>query len=206
MDGNPGTFTSTDTDDVAGLGIALAAHDSSCRRDLAYDMEHVTYRFDFVTLTFDVPQTVFHLPRWKWPAIGPYNGFDGAARIRAWQLVRFYEVNGWLRYPQVCSVTGREGEVGLHQEDYERPWDAYPVSRRSHLLIHTRERYPHKWAAFVASEALPDTWAHSLAPNVPQTSKRCSVADLLAHAPHPAWVAVPVGHFKGEQRHSPLSR
>jgi hypothetical protein len=199
MDGNPGSFTSAATEGLTGLGIALAAHDSSCRRDLPCDMEPVTHRFEFVTLTFDVPQTVFSLPRWKWPTIGPYNGFDGAARIRAWQLVRFYELNGWLRYPQVCSVTGREGEVALHQEDYARPWDALPVSRRTHLLIHTRERYPNKWAAFLAGEALPDAWAKKLMPS-DATAKRCTAADLLALAPHPPWVAVPLTQFRGAQR------
>ena len=178
-------------EDVAGLGIALAAHDSPCRRDLPSDMEPATHRFEFTTLAFDRPQTVFDLPRWKWPTIGPYNGFDGAARIRAWQLVRFYELNGWLRYPQVCSVTGREGEVGLHQEDYARPWDAYPVSRRAHLLIHTRERYPDNWVAFLANEALPGTWAKGLALDGCKTAKRCTAADLLTAAPHPSYVVVP---------------
>ncbi|MGS0625018.1 hypothetical protein ACU8YE_19060 [Ralstonia sp. VS2407] len=191
---------------VADVDNEDIADDSSCLPELSGDIPPVVHRYEFVTLAFDRPQTVFSLPRWKWPTIGPYNGFDGAARIRAWQIVRFYELNGWLRYPQVCSVTGREGEVGLHQEDYARPWDAYPVSRRAHLLIHTRDRYSNKWAAFLAGEALPGTWAHALSANDTQTAKRCSVDDLLAHAPHPAWVTVPVGQFRGERRHSPLSR
>jgi len=180
--------------------------DSFCLPESPSDTAPVIHRFEFVTLAFDRRQTVFDLPRWRWPTIGPYNGFDGAARIRAWQLVRFYELNGWLRYPQACSVTGREGEMALHQEDYWRPWDAYPVSRRAHLLIHTRDRYPDKWAAFLFGEALPDTWAHSLSANDTQTAKRCTVADLLAHAPHPVGVTVPVGQFRVEQRRSPLSR
>ncbi|PLC40369.1 hypothetical protein C0Q88_23425 [Ralstonia pickettii] len=163
-------------------------------------MEPATHRFEFTTLAFDRPQTVFDLPRWKWPTIGPYNGFDGAARIRAWQIVRFYELNGWLRYQQVCSVTGREEEVGLHQEDYARPWDAYPVSRRAHLLIHTRERYPHKWAAFLADEALPGAWAKMLAPADTKVARRCTDTDLLGLAPHPAWVDVPQTQLRGVRR------
>ncbi|QWC90321.1 hypothetical protein KB891_14800 [Cupriavidus metallidurans] len=158
------------------------------------------HRFEFVTLAFDRSQTVFDLPNWRWPVIGPYNGFDGGARIRAWQLVRFYEMNGWLRYPQVCSVTGREGEVALHQEDYARPWDAYPVSRRAHLLIHTRGRYPNKWAAFLADEAVSDTWAQALLPNNIESAKPCTAADLLLGAPHPSWVIVSQAQFRGASR------
>lgn len=60
------------------------------------------------------------LPQWRWPVIGPYNGFSGGARIRGWQLNRFYELNGWLRYDDVCSVTGMAGGAGLHNEDYSR--------------------------------------------------------------------------------------
>jgi len=206
MDGNRGSFTSAAVKDMVALGITLAAHDSPCRRDLPCDIEAVTYSFEFTTLAFDRPQTVFALPRWKWPTIGPYNGFDGDARIRAWQLVRFYELNGWLRYPQVCSVTGGEGEVGLHQEDYARPWDAYPVSRRAHLLIHTRGRYPDKWAAFLTNEALPDTWTRKLPSESFTMVKRCMAADLLAAAPHPSWVALPVGQLRGARTTSPLSR
>ncbi|AJX20212.1 hypothetical protein X979_4963 [Burkholderia pseudomallei MSHR7527] len=92
------------------------------------------HRFQFVTLAFDKSQTVFRLPQWRWPVIGPYNGFSGGARIRGWQLNRFYELNGWLRYDDVCSVTGMAGGAGLHNEDYSRPWNAYPVSKRAHTL------------------------------------------------------------------------
>jgi|GEM_PF-1280676 len=197
---NHGLFTQAPAESASVVDSAPEGRDSPCLPASPSDIVPVVHRYKFVTLAFDRPQTVFDLPRWKWPTIGPYNGFDGPARIRAWQLVRFYELNGWLRYPQVCSVTGREGEVALHQEDYARPWDALPVSRRTHLLIHTRERYPNKWAAFLAGEALPDAWARELTPSDAGTAERCTAADLLALAPHPPWVAVPLTQFRGAQR------
>ncbi len=192
-----GLFTQASLEDVVGLDNGSGAPDNSCRPGLPIDIAPAVHRFEFVTLAFDQPQTVFDLPQWRWPTIGPYNGFDGEARVRAWQLVRFYELNGWLRYPQVCSVTGRDGEVALHQEDYARPWVAYPVSRRAHFLIHTRERYPNKWVAFLADEALPDSWVKALSPNDAEMPKRCAAADLLEGAPHPSWVVVPQEQLRG---------
>ncbi|MBT2793472.1 hypothetical protein J7I88_22695 [Paraburkholderia strydomiana] len=161
------------------------------------DIEPVVHRFQFVTLTFDKPQTVFRLPQWRWPVTRPYNGFSGGARIRGWQLNRFYRQNGWLRYDDVCSVTGTVGDMGLHNEDYSRPWAAYPVSKRAHTLIHTRARFPKAWVAFLANEALPDTWAKTLPPDggVSIAHRDCGVVNLLEHAPHPRWVVVPENEF-----------
>jgi hypothetical protein len=162
------------------------------------DIESVVHRFHFVTLAFDRPQTVFHLPQWRWPVIGPYNGFSGAARIRGWQLIRCYRPNGWLTHEQTCSVTGAAGETQLHNEDYVRPWDAHPVSKRAHTLIHTRARFAKAWAAFLANDALPDAWAKTLSTNdagVATANRNCSVAQLLEDAPHPAWVDVPEKEF-----------
>jgi hypothetical protein len=129
---------------------------SSCRRGCASDVKPVVHRFPFVSLAFDRPQTAFGLPQWRWPLIEPYNGFSGGERIRGWQLLRFYELNGWLRYPAVCWVAGQCVGVVLHNEDYFRPWEALPVSRRAHLLIHTRMRYRRAWQSFLETEALPD--------------------------------------------------
>ncbi|MCA8005146.1 hypothetical protein [Burkholderia cenocepacia] len=170
---------------------------STCHRGCRVDIEPVVHRFQFVTLAFDMPQTVFRLPQWRWPVIGPYNGFSGAARIRGWQLLRFYRQNGWLHYDGVCSVTGAVCDATLHDEDYLRPWTAYPVSKRAHTLIHTRARFPKAWAAFLANEALPDAWAKSLSPDggVATVDRDCRVVHLLEHAPHPPWVVVPENEF-----------
>jgi hypothetical protein len=113
-------------------------------------------------------------------------------------LVQFYRANGWLTHDDVCSVTGATGETQLHNEDYIRPWDAYPVSKRTHILNHTRTRFAKAWAAFLANDALPDTWAKTLSTTdagVATASRNCSVAQLLEHAPHPAWVDVPEKEF-----------
>jgi hypothetical protein len=160
-------------------------------------MEPLVHHFQFVTLAFDKPQTVFRLPQWRWPVTRPYNGFSGGARIRGWQLNRFYRQNGWLHYDGVCSVTGAAGDVGLHNEDYSRPWAAYPVSKRAHTLIHTRARFSKAWANFLANEALSDTWAKTLLPDggVSIADRDCGVVHLLEHAPHPEWVVVPENEF-----------
>jgi hypothetical protein len=161
---------------------------SICRWGDRRDIEPTVHRFQFVTLAFNKPQTVFGLPQWHWPVTRPYNRFSGGARTRGWQLIRFYQRNGWLRYADVCSVTGMAGGVGLHNEDYSRPWTAYPVSKRAHTLIHTRARFSSAWAAFLANEALPDTWAKALPSDggVSINDQNCGVVQLLDHAPHPA--------------------
>lgn len=154
--------------------------------------------FRFVALAFDKPQTVFRLPQWRWPLIGAYNGFSGSARIRGWQLLRFYQANGWLTYDDVCSVTGMAGGTQLHNEDYARPWDAFPVSKRAHQMIHTRHRFPRAWSAFLTKEALPDTWAIALPciDYLATADTDCSAVQLLTFAPHPAWVVVPLNEFE----------
>lgn len=174
------------------------ATDSSCRPERGSDIGPAEHRFQFVALAFDRPQTVFRLPQWHWPLIGPYNGLSGAARIRGWQLLRFYQANRWLTYEDVCSVTGIAGDTQLHNEDYARPWDALPVSKRAHRLIHTRHRFPRAWGEFLAHEALPDTWAAALpcAADLASTDNDCTAAQLLALAPHPAWVVVHEDEFE----------
>lgn len=197
MDANLNSFTSTVGQYATESEHRETVTDSSCQRDCASDIKPVIHRFQFVTLGFDKPQTVFRLPQWRWPVTRPYNGFSGGARIRGWQLNRFYRQNGWLHYDGECSVTGVVGDVGLHNEDYSRPWAAYPVSKRAHTLIHTRVRFPKAWAAFLANEALPDTWAKTLSPDggISIADRDCGVVRLLEHAPHPAWVVVPEDEF-----------
>jgi hypothetical protein len=199
MDASLNAFT-----DVPELNAADEVHDetgigSTCHRGCRCDIEPVVHRFQFVTLAFDRPQTSFHLPQWHWPLIGPYNGFSGSARIRGWQLLRFYQTNGWLIHNEVCSVTGVAGDIQLHCEDYARPWDAFPVSNRVHRLIHTRRRYPRAWASFVVNEALPGGWITALSSNgdSPKADTDCSMPDLLSCAPHPGWVVVPESEFEG---------
>jgi len=173
------------------------ADDSSWRHERGSDIASVAHVFQFVTLAFDRPQTVFHLPQWRWPLIGSYNGFSGGARIRGWQLLRFYESNGWLAYSNVCSVTGTVGDTQLHNEDYAHPWDAFPVSKRAHWMIHTRHRFPRAWGKFLADEALTHAWAKRLScvDTGSNADNDCSAAQMLALAPHPASIVVPVDGF-----------
>lgn len=197
MHETPNSFTDAPEHQSADGARATMARDRNCQLRSRVDIEPMVHRFQFVTLAFDKPQTVFRLPQWRWPVTRPYNGFSGGARIRGWQLISFYQRNGWLHYDDVCSVTGTAGSVGLHNEDYSRPWDAYPVSKRAHTLIHTRARFPKAWASFLANEALSDAWAKTLSPDggVSVADLDCGVVRLLDHAPHPSWVVVPEVQF-----------
>jgi len=197
MDENLNLFTRTPEQSVPIAGREKKFTGSTCRQGGHSDSEPVVHCFQFVVLAFAGPQKVFSLPPWRWPVLGPYNGFSGGARIRGWQLMRFYKANGWLHYPDVCSVTGRSGGTQLHDEDYSQPWTAYPVSKRAHTMIHTRVRFPKAWAEFLANEALPDTWARTLSRDggVGLPVRDCSAFDLLVQAPHPAWVTVPIDEF-----------
>lgn len=198
MDANLNSFADVPEQHADNDVSRETAIDSTCRWGCRNDIEFVVHRFDFVTLSFDRPQTVFRLPQWRWPRIGPYNGFSGAARIRGWQLLRFYQANGWLTYSDVCSVTGAVGDMQLHNEDYVQPWDAFPVSRRAHLMIHTRHRFPKAWGEILANEAIPGTWAKTLSctDTHAAASNDCSAAQMLTLALHPAWVVVPVREFE----------
>ncbi|MEC5408053.1 FAD-binding oxidoreductase [Paraburkholderia sp. MPAMCS5] len=89
---------------IVDSGAHETARDMCYRLGSGNDIEPVVHRFQFVTLVFDKPQTVFRLPQWGWPVTRPYNGFSGGARILGWQLMRFYQQNGWLHYDDVCSV------------------------------------------------------------------------------------------------------
>lgn len=197
MDNKPTSFTHVPEPHSVDSGPRERTHDACCRRGSGKDIKPVVHRFEFVTLAFDKPQTVFRLPQWHWPATRAYNGFSAGARIRGWQLMGFYQRNGWLRYDDVCSVTGTAGGVGLHDEDYARPCTAYPVSKRAHTMIHTRARFAKAWADFLTKEALPETWAKTLSIDggVGTSVRDCGVVQLLDHAPHPAWVVVPEKEF-----------
>jgi hypothetical protein len=169
------------------------SYHSARARDIAAAVQGLR----FVTLSFDRPQTVRHLPQWRWSPTRSYNGFSGGDRIRGWQLIRLYQANGWLSVPDVCSVTGQAGGTQLHNEDYSRPWDPYPVSKRAHMLIHGRARFTKAWSTFLATEALPDTWAAALAPqnDTILVEENFSARKLLDRAPHPDWVVVPFNEF-----------
>lgn len=154
-----------------------------------------------VVLRFDKPQTVFRLPASSYPLSGPYNGFSGADRRRGAQLLQFFARNGWTLPPRACSVTGVTRNLKWHNEDYDRPWTALAVSRRAHRFIHMRFRWPDRWRRFLREEAMPESWAWSLSEKAVPVSRARTAAEhvevMLAEAPHPDWVVVPVNEFRG---------
>jgi len=151
---------------------------------------------------FDRRQSVFDLPQWRWQDLPTYNGFTSAERIRGWQLFKFYEINGWVKPNEACSITGARSDVVWHDEDYFRPWLPYSISRRSHQLLHMRFRRPDLWEKFLAEMALPVGWFRQLSLNAVDvaTERRASGEGspecIVAAAPHPSWVHVPLDQFK----------
>ncbi len=208
MDASVNSFTDAPERKVADEVPPQTAIGTTCQWEGRDDTELAVYCFESVTLAFDRPQAVFHLPQWRWPLIGPYNGFSGAARIRGWQLTTFYRAKAWLTYGNSCTATGVVGDTQFHNEDYARPWNGYPVSKRTHRLIHIRARCRLAWTNFLANEALPNTWAESLTLDrgIAADVRDCTVGMLLGNAPHPEWIVVPEKEFHAGQSLHPQPR
>lgn len=99
--------------------------------------------------------TEYSLPVWKWPMTGPYNGFTGEERIRGWQVQHFLIKVGELPNFKdlICSVCGANQRVGMHCEDYYRPWKILPACQKCHGAIHRRYQSPHLYENMVRAYA-----------------------------------------------------
>lgn len=94
-----------------------------------------------------------------------YNGFDYQSRMSTCRPQRQerYELGN---NPTVCCITGftrpddpkRNGYMFAHLEDYRKPLDWYPVSKRAHALLHRRFLEPEKWMRFIAKHYVHGAW------------------------------------------------
>ena len=102
--------------------------------------------------------------------------------------------------PVACSVTGSIRALTYHSENYLRPWEPFPVSRGTHLRIHTRFRNPESWQRFLEGEGIVGCWAFALSCKVKPMVKRTAreyVDLVLPRAPFPRWIYLPVGELHG---------
>ena len=96
--------------------------------------------------------------------IGWYNGVSPQARRATLAIQRAAIREGRMPNPTICSVcrfvdsddpTGKN-RVGLHDENYNRPLEAYPICRVCHGILHRRFERPARWMRLVKAHG--DGW------------------------------------------------
>ncbi len=94
-----------------------------------------------------------------------YNGYTNEQRALANRPQR-EERNKPDRNPTKCCVTGftrpddlkGKGRLYLHLENYDEPLNWYPMSKRSHHLLHRRFLEPKPWLRLVAKNYKEGAW------------------------------------------------
>ncbi|WP_156932699.1 hypothetical protein [Rhizobium sp. IBUN] len=137
------------------------------------------------------------LRQWKWGVLPRYNGFEHDERVRGWQLVRWFEDNGWLSPAATCCISGSSERVSRHSEDYSR-LAPYPLCQSVHLALHRRFKHPDAWRRIVSRYSLTgEEWFArlSLVPIDLAGELRAKhgpeIADIFARAPIPEGVTIP---------------
>jgi hypothetical protein len=88
---------------------------------------------------------------------------------------------GWLDYPENCSICGHSGSLHYHTENYFRPLVAFPICRACHYRLHRRFLDPHRWLARLHQEKAAASWAASIT----MTELTREAAMALARQPDP---------------------
>ncbi len=94
-----------------------------------------------------------------------YNGFSPEERLslsRPQRQERYSRGNN----PTVCCMTGfsrpddlkGQGYLFTHLENYDEPLNWYPMSKRSHHLLHRRFLEPKPWLRLVAKNYKEGAW------------------------------------------------
>lgn len=107
------------------------------------------------------------LPKWRWRALRPYNGFSSAERIRVWQTERWLVASGKICEPTCCSVCGSTERVARHSEDYSDVSRAVDVCAPCHSAIHLRFWRPSAWQAIITRNSRSGNEWFGLLPNTP---------------------------------------
>ena len=84
-------------------------------------------------------------PLWRWPSLGPYNGFTGEERVETWQVSTWLRREGLLRLASQCDLCGDRGRLGLHSEDYSDLERALTLCSGCHMALHRRFRWGDQW-------------------------------------------------------------
>ena len=94
------------------------------------------------------PERPLRLLYWRWPPIGPYNGFTGAERIRGWQAMHLLLQAGALAKDTSCSGCGSRHELAFHSETYFHPAEHVTVCKPCHIQLHRRFKNPDAFRAY----------------------------------------------------------
>jgi hypothetical protein len=137
------------------------------------------------------------LRQWKWGILPSYNGFKHAERVRGWQLVRWFEDNGWLIPAVTCCISGSTECVSRHSENYY-DLSPYPICQSVHFALHRRFKRPNEWRRIVDKfSATGEEWFArlSLCPEDLASGLRAeygpAATDIFGRAPIPARVPIP---------------
>lgn len=85
------------------------------------------------------------LPRSSYDGDNAYNGFTGAERRKAEQVIQVLRRRGHIEKPVVCDLCGSKTRVGFHGEDYFDPFSMIRVCFPCHMAIHGRFKSVAKW-------------------------------------------------------------
>lgn len=115
--------------------------------------------------------------------LGWYNGWSPDERRATLPAQKAAIASGELARPTRCSICLVQGSrdwraddaVWLHDEDYARPLEAYPICRRCHRLLHRRFDDPQPWFTLVAAQARGGAWFELL--SMDPNSQRRSFAE-----------------------------
>lgn len=103
-------------------------------------------------------------PVWRYPILGPYNGFTGEQRVRTWQLGTWLRRRGLLTLASACDLCGGSIRLGRHSENYADVQRALTICGGCHLVLHRRFRQPARWQAKLHQLSLVPEWALALSP------------------------------------------
>lgn len=97
-----------------------------------------------------------------------YNGWSPEERLATIPIQRAAIRDGRMPKPDRCSICGiAHGDdpanaIGLHDERYDRPLEAYPVCRRCHGLVHRRFSCPKAWQGILDRHGGRGAWFEKL--------------------------------------------
>ena len=102
--------------------------------------------------------------------IGSYNGWNGEERLAVLPIIRAAVEAGTLMPPTRCSICLVAGSpdwraadaIVFHNEDYDRPLEAYTVCKPCHHLIHLRFWRTAEWNAHVTRHGRGGAWFERL--------------------------------------------
>ena len=110
----------------------------------------------------------------KVSALLDYNGFDGFARNRIWEVCKWLMAGGVMPAPAECDICGGEG-TQYHAENYFDLTTYVPICKSCHSKVHNRLKNFRTWetrrAEFAKSE---DHWINRLEPEQLPVAEWCS--------------------------------